>query len=128
MENTTDLTLRTDRVGNMITGKRGEYVCNVAQMLFNMVPGTDEYEPKRGLNVKGKLQQTYMENSRDSAYESEIMQQFTQYTDLIPVNVVVLFKDKSLYIYMADKYQEMIYQIDVTADKNSLTAMLRNNQ
>lgn len=47
MAGTFDLTFRTDSAGNMVKGRRGEYVCNIVQMLFAMIPGSDPYEPEK---------------------------------------------------------------------------------
>lgn len=123
---TYDLTFRPDRTGNMIKGRRGEYVVNICQMLFNLVPGTDEYEPERGLAIRRKLQQTYVEKTRDTTYESEITQQFNQYTDLRPMQVLAVYMNKSLFIYMSIKFEGQLYELDMVADQSTLTAMLRN--
>jgi len=123
---TYDLTFRPDRTGNMIKGRRGEYVVNICQMLFNLVPGTDEYEPERGLAIRRKLQQTYVEKTRDTTYESEITRQFNQYTDLRPMQVLAVYMNKSLFIYMSIKFEGQLYELDMVADQSTLTAMLRN--
>lgn len=123
---TYDLTFRTDRAGNMIRGRRGEYVVNVCQMLFNMVPGTDEYEPERGLAIRRKLQQTYEEKTRDTTYESEISRQLTTYTSLVPIQVLAVYMNKSLFIYMSIRFESQLYELDMVADQSTLTAMLRN--
>lgn len=123
---TYDLTFRPDRTGNMIKGRRGEYVVNICQMLFNLVPGTDEYEPERGLAIRRKLQQTYVEKTRDTTYESEITRQFNQYTDLRPIQVLAVYMNKSLFIYMSIKFEGQLYELDMVADQSTLTAMLRN--
>lgn len=120
-----DLTWRHDRSGNMIRGKRGEYVVNICQMLFNMVPGTDEYERDRGLAIRTKLQKNYAEKTRDIEYESEIIRQFTTYTDLVPSQVLAIYMNKSLFIYMVIKHRSEIYELDMVADHNTLTAMMR---
>ena len=53
-------------MGNPILSKRGEYVANVAKILFGMVPGYDEYQPERGLNIRSKMYKTYTKNTRDA--------------------------------------------------------------
>lgn len=124
---TYDLTYRTDRTGNMVKGKRGEYVCNLAQLLFNMVPGTDEYEPDKGLDIARKRNRTYTKETRDTDYENQIVAQFTKYTDLIPVNVIAMYMNNSLHIYMSIRFEGAIYEMDLIDSNDSLTAMLRNN-
>lgn len=123
---TYDLTFRPDRAGNMIKGRRGEYVVNICQMLFNLVPGTDEYEPERGLAIRRKLQQTYEEKTRDTTYEAEISRQLTTYTNLVPLQVLAVYMNKSLFIYMSIQFENQIYELDMVADQSTLTAMLRN--
>lgn len=125
--NTTDFTFRHDRTGNMIIGKRGEAVCNIVNMLFNTIPGTDEYDSDKGLYIDQKQFQMYENNTRDTAYESRIMKQFSTYTDLVPVNVVAMYMNHSLYVYMKVRYQTQIYEIDVVSSNNTLTAMLHSN-
>ncbi|WP_300943966.1 hypothetical protein [uncultured Duncaniella sp.] len=127
MADTTDLTFRTDRNNNMVIGKRGEYVCNVVNMLFNMVPGTDEYNPKRGLDIRRKARQPNESGSRDTSYESEIISQFTTYTDLIPMNVVVRYKNHKMYIYMQVRYMDVIYELDINNELDDIKTVLRKN-
>ena len=120
----TDLTFRTDLTGNMILGRRGEYVCNIAQMLFTMVPGYDEYAPEKGLDIARRKVRAYVQNTRDSAYESMIIKQFTTYTDLIPLQVIAMYLNESLHVYMMIRYLDGIYEMDI--DSNTLNAMLRS--
>lgn len=127
MPETTDLTLRHDRTGNMVVGKRGEYVMNVVQMLFNLRPGSDEFDKEKGLYVSSKYFKQYTDNTRDSEYESKIVKQFTTYTDLIPANVVAMYINQSLHIYMMIQYQGNIYEMDMVYDNDTLTAMMRNS-
>lgn len=124
-DETIDLTMRTDRGGNMVKGKRGEYVCNIAQMLFNTKPGTDEYEPAKGLYIAQKQMKPYEEKERDSAYESEIVKQFNQYTELRPINVMAMYLRGSFFVYMTVKYEGELYEIHLTYDSKSLTAVLQ---
>lgn len=121
-----DLTLRHDRGGSLILGKRAEYVVNITTMLFNTKPGTDEYDSEKGLYIDAKRYQTYTQNTRDSQYESKIVDQFTKYTDLIPISVVATYVNKSLYVNMSVKYQGEIYNMDITADNDTLTAVLQS--
>lgn len=126
MPDTKDITFRPDRNNNMVVASRGEYICNIAKMLFNMIPGTDEYNPDRGLNIRSKASQPNESGSRDSSYEQEIVKQFTTYTDLIPMNVVVQYKNHKMYIYMQIRYQNVLYEIDLTDQDDELVVVLRN--
>ena len=122
-----DITFRMDRIGNPILSKRGEYVANVTKILFGMVPGYDEYQPERGLNIRSKMYKTYTKNTRDADYENEIVKQFTAYTDLIPVNVIAMYLEDRYYVYISFSYQDKIYEMDVTTERDSLSAVLREN-
>ena len=122
-----DISYRMDRIGNMIEPKRGEYVCNIAQMLFNLVPGQDEYDPERGLNIRGKLYQPFSNGARDPSYESEIMKQFNKYTDLIPANVIAIYLNGQYHVYMDVTYRNQVYMMDIAADADTLTAVLRDD-
>ena len=124
--NSTDCTWRYDRSGNMVEGKRAEYVVNVVEMLFNMIPGTDEYEPDRGLAINKKKFQPYLDNTRDTQYEDEITKQFTTYTDLIPSNVLAVYVNNALRMYMQVRFQGNIYEIDLIYENDTLSAVLRN--
>lgn len=126
MAETYDISWRLDRSGNPILPKRAEYVANVIQLLFNTIPGTDEFEPKKGLNIAAKIKQPYEDNLRDSTYESNIVEQFNKYTDLIPINVVAAYLNKGFFVYMEVEYQNHIYKMDVTVDPETLTAVLHN--
>lgn len=125
MPDVTDLTFRTDRNKNPIYSKRGEYVCNIAKMLFNLIPGTDEYTPKRGLNIRAKMEEPGINNTRDAPYEHEIVEQFQTYTDLIPMNVIVQFRDHKIYVYLQVQYMDDIYEMDLVGTKESLDVLLR---
>lgn len=120
-----DLTMRTDRGGNMVKGKRGEYVCNIAQMLFNTKPGTDEYEPEKGLYIAQKQMKPYDEKERDTDYEAKIVEQFNKYTELRPMNVMALYLKGSYFIYMTVKYEGSLYEIHLSYDSKTLEAVLK---
>ena len=123
---TTDLTFRVDKGGASIRSIRGEYVVNICQLLFNLVPGTDAYEPERGLAIRHKVHQPYTDKTRDTEYENEIIKQFTTYTTLIPTQVLAVYMNNSLFIYMNIKFEGDIYELDMVANIDTLTAMLRN--
>lgn len=124
--NKEDVTFRKARNGAPITSKRGEYVCNIAKMLFAMKPGYDEYDPDRGLDLRSKLFQPHTDEERDTNYESQIMDQFGKYTDLTPTNVTAIYKDKSLVIFLAVHYQNDLYLLDIVGNRNGLEVILRD--
>lgn len=126
MDTVVDMTWRTDRNGNTIISKRGEYIVNIAQMLFNIRPGTDEYDSEKGLFIKDKLHKAYAENSRDTAYEIEILRQFTKYTDLVPVNVLAVYLKGKYRIYMQIRYMNQLYELEMSASQDSIEAVLRD--
>lgn len=126
--NSTDLTWRHDRSGNMVVGKRAEYVVNTVEMLFNMYPGTDEYEPERGLAIGKKKFQPHLDKTRDTQYENDIVKQFTTYTDLVPSNVLAMYVNEGLRMYMQVRFQGNVYEIDLEYKNDTLSAVLRNNK
>ena len=126
MAGTFDITFRTDRSGNMVKGTRGEYVCNTTQMLFAMIPGSDPYEPERGLAIQQHLNQAYVDGTRDANYESEIRKQFINYTDLSPTEVLAFYTNKTLFIYIAFLLDGDIYEVDVKATHDALDTILRS--
>ena len=50
--------------------------------------------------------------------------QFTTYTDLIPLQVIAMYLNESLHVYMMIRYLDGIYEMDI--DSNTLNAMLRS--
>lgn len=123
---TLDMTWRTDRNGNTILTKGGEHVVNVAQFLFNLRPGTDEYDRDKGLFIREKYHQPMGKNVRDSEYESRIVAQFTKYTDLLPLTVIATYINDAFRIYMQIRYQDEIYELEMEESMDTLTAVLRN--
>lgn len=112
----------------MVLTSGSEYVCNIATMLFNMTPGTDKYDvdKTKGLQLEAKRFRTFVENYRDTEYESEIVRQFSTYTDLIPLNVVAVYMNSTYLISMRIKYENQVYAIEVNGNTNTLNAMLIN--
>lgn len=121
-----DVTFRKSRTGAPITAKNGEYVCNVAKMLFMMKPGYDDYDSDRGLDIQSKLFQTYVDGQRDPDYENEINEQFTRYTDLIPNSITAIYKNKALVIFFNVTYHNDVYILNIIGDKNGLEVILRD--
>lgn len=126
MADVKDLTFRIDRTNNAIISRGGEHVLNVVQMMFNTVPGEDEYNTDMGLNIGAAKHHAHPNGSRYTEYEARIENQFLTYTDLIPVQVIVLMKDGRMIIYMRLRFMDTIYEVDITEENDSLSAILRN--
>lgn len=121
-----DPSFRKTRTGAPVLARNGEYVCNIAKMLFGLKPGYDEYDPERGLDIQSKLFQTYVNEQRDSDYEARIQDQFQKYTDLVPANVSAIYRGDTLVIFMTVTYHQDIYMLDIIGDKNGLEVILRD--
>lgn len=119
-----DFTMRISQSGDTVIANRSEYICNVAVMLFNMVPGTDDYNSNMGLNIGAKKFQPYTEGSRDSAYEAEIVKQFNTYTDLVPTNVIATFTKGHFTVLMSVELNGETYNVSVTVNDNNLTDVI----
>lgn len=125
MGNLYNMSFRHDKSGNGIKARRGEEVCDIIQLLFNMVPGADPYEPKRGLGVSRRMQSSYIEKQRDTEYEGMIREQLTTYTEILPVDVMAVYVKEHLYIYMKLIYDDVTYEVDLNADRDQLSTILR---
>lgn len=127
---TTDFSFRLDRTGKPVVTSGAEHVRTVLTMLFGMEPGTDEYEPERGLDLMGRKNRTYVDMTRDTEYESMISEQLTKYTDLLPLNIIAVYANQTLYINLSVQYQANVYTIQMSdeldANLDSLSSMLIN--
>ena len=123
---TVDLTWRTDGGGAPILSQRAELVLNKIEMLLNLIPGKDPRDLDRGLNVRSRLNKTYNEATRDTAFENEITRQITKYTDITVSQVMVIYKDAIMYIYMAVTWQNESFIVDIKVDENTLSSQLRS--
>jgi len=123
---TVDLTMRVDSTGDMAFGTGPEYVTNIAKMIFNMVPGTDATNPGMGLNVATKQFKTYSEGYEDTAFENDIMEQFTHFTNLIPIKVLVKYTNGKYLISMIVKFNAEMYKMELDSAIDSLDSMLIN--
>lgn len=113
---TSDFSFKMDRTGKSILLKNGEHVRSISTMLFAMRPGMDEYESELGLDLVGRRFQMYAEKTRDTEYESTIVKQFTKYTDLVPLNVIAIYLNESLYVNMQLRYEGDIYTIELSSN------------
>lgn len=123
---TVDLTWRTDGGGAPILSQRAELVLNKIEMLLNLIPGKDPRDPERGLNVRSRLNKTYTEATRDTIFETEITRQVTKYTDITVSQVMVIYKDNIMFIYMSITWQGESFLVDIRVDENTLTSQLRS--
>lgn len=111
-----DLSFRIDRNGNMMLASGIEHINNVATHLFGISKGMDEYNPDMGLDLHAKLFSATEKDTRDTMYESEIVQQFTTYTDLVPANVVAIYSKRGFMINMTIMYQGEYYVMNMSGD------------
>lgn len=124
--NKTDLTLHTDRTGNMVVGKNNEYVTGIVQMLFTMKPGTNDTDLEMGLDLPGKRYKSEISGTRDTAYEIEISKQFTKYTDLVPVNVIAMHVNKGFMVAMTIRLNNDIMNVEVAPSEPENISVLIN--
>lgn len=122
----TDLTLHTDRTGNMVVGKNNEYITGIVQMLFVMKPGTDENDLEKGLDIYSHRYKSENSGTRDTAYETEISKQFSTYTDLVPINVVAMYINNTLIISMKIQVGGELMNLEVSSTEPDNISVLFN--
>lgn len=123
-----DLSLRTDSNHNPLILSGPARYKQIVTMLFNMVPGMDEFNPEKGLNIAAKLfvPQTAMQH--DTEYENEIVNQFTKYTDLTVTNVTAMGIDGYYCVFFSIVTQEGVYQVLMNTSSNQLNILLINQE
>ena len=130
IETVYDFSFRIDYTGKTVITSGGQHVRNVAIMLFGMKPGTDEYDSEMGLDLQGRKFKSYVDMTRDTEYEQAIIKQFSKYTDIIVSAVIATYMNNMLYVNMQVKYQDQLYNIEVSdekdADLDTLKSMLVN--
>ena len=119
-----DLQFKTDSNYNRILLSGPARIKQVVTMLFNMVPGMDEYNPTKGLNIAAKLFNPVTENVRDTEYENEIASQFSQYTDLTVTNVIAMSVSGYFTVFFTVNTPEGVYEILLANKLNELTVLL----
>lgn len=119
-----DLQFKTDSNYNRILLSGPARIKQVVTMLFNMVPGMDEYNPTKGLNIAAKLFNPVTENVRDTEYENEIASQFSQYTDLTVTNVIAMSVSGYFTVFFTVSTPEGVYEILLANKLNELTVLL----
>lgn len=120
-----DVSFLKDAKGNPIIISGSTYIRNIINILFMMVPGMDEYNLEKGLNIRGKMNSSKINGERDVEYENEIRSQFSAYTDLVVSNVVVLYRDGKVIINMEISNNENEYRIVTDYDSNDLSILIQ---
>lgn len=108
----------------MVVANGMEYICNVAQRLFYMIPGTDDYNKNMGLDITTRAHRPYDSDMRDVEYEQMVMEQFLTYTDIIPAIVNAVYKDNVLTVTMTASYNGEDFQIIITSDRKVLATYI----
>lgn len=126
-DNVKDLQFKTDSNYNRILLSGPARIKQVVTMLFNMVPGMDEYNPEKGLNIAAKLFNPVMENVHDSEYENEITQQFNTYTDIIVSNVTAMSISGYFCVFFAATTPQETYEILLANKLDELTVLLTDS-
>lgn len=118
-------TFRMGRVGDPIVSNGIEAVCNILQRLLFMVPGMDDYNTNMGLDITTRAKRSYIDNTRDTEYESMIVEQINAYTDIIPTNVVAIFKDNMLIISITGKLSGNEFMFQTSSDPDTFAAQIQ---
>ena len=123
-----DVTFRQSRNYNNPTSSEGEYIVNVAQRLFHMIPGDDEYNPDMGLDIDAHSKKQHENGERDRVYENDIRDQFTRFTSIVPLGVVAIYMNKVLYIMMNIQFQGSTYRMEASSALDNIVSITRANQ
>lgn len=118
-------TFRMGRVGDPIVSNGIEAVCNILQRLLFMVPGMDDYNTNMGLDITTRAKRSYIDNTRDTEYESMIVEQMNTYTGIIPTNVVAIFKDNMLIISITGKLSGNEFMFQTSSDPDTFAAQIQ---
>ena len=108
-----DLTYRMESSGAPALTSPAEYIMNVAQRLFNMIPGTDDFNKDMGLNISSRMRMAMENGETDPDFESRIMKQFSTYTDIVPVSVHVIYHNKTANIIMDVAYNNQRFEMQL---------------
>jgi len=119
-----DISWRLEYTGMAAVTSGLEYVINVANRLFFMIPGIDDYNKDMGLDIQTRAQRAAADGSRDTEYEQMIMQQFRTYTDIIPTGVVAIYQGHLLMIHMTAVYNGEDFQLKTSSDPNRLATQI----
>lgn len=120
-----DITFRmSTRTGEAIVSSNGESVCNMFQRLLYMVPGTDDYNKNMGLDITTRAKKPHINGTRDTEYEALVAEQLFAYTDIVPLNVVAIFQDQILAIYMDCRIDDQEFRLQTSSDTNKLATQI----
>lgn len=119
-----DFTYRQEHTGSMAVSSGLEYICNIVQRMFYLIPGLDDYETSMGLDITTRATKPYEDGYRDSDYEQEIVRQFITYTDIIPSTVMAVYRDRILVVSMMASYNGEDFQIMVSSDPTQLSTQV----
>ena len=121
--NPTDITFRPEKTGKQALSVKLEYVTNTAQRLFHMIPGTDIYDNEMGLDIIKESKRPANNGTRNTEYESRIIDQFNAYTDLSVRSVMALYEDNTLKVYMSVTYQDQTYKMVADSQSDELNIL-----
>lgn len=121
-----DATFRTDISGNPVISSNKEYYLNIATMLFNMIPGTDPYNPEMGLNISQLQFKPGTPGERDTAYENEIATQFGKYTDMLISTPIVQYvkADNAWKVTFQIVTNDATYNVLAGYEENTLSILI----
>ena len=97
-DDTKDFMFKTDSNYNPLVVSGPARYKQIITMLFTMIPGMDEYNPEKGLNIFAKLYNPTINMRHDTDYELEITNQFARYTDLNITNVTAMPIDQTFVV------------------------------
>lgn len=121
-----DLTFRLDRNYNQVIVSGAARYYQIVRMLFITVPGTDEYNPNKGLNILSKLYDPRTNYERDTEYETEVSRQFSEYTDLMATNVTAMGINGAFCVLFDLHTPTGVYEILINNKTDQLTVLLNN--
>ena len=119
-----DFTNRVESSGKVALSSNAEHIVNVIQRLLHISPGTDIYNPDMGLDVIARSRRPYTDGYRDTTYETLIGRQILEYTDIVPVNIVAVYKNQSLVLYMDVRYSDQLYRLQIGTDESDVRTMI----
>ena len=123
---TRDITFRTDTSGNPTISSNLDYYLGIVNMLFNMIPGYDPYNPEMGLDIAKYQFKTGVRGERDTEYELKIADQFGKYTDLHISTPIVQFVDDGWKITFQILTASASYTTFVGYKENELITIIDN--
>lgn len=123
-----NITFRMSRMGDPIVSNNGENICNIFQRILYMVPGTDDYNPDMGLDIVSRSKLQYTEGTRDTDYETRIVDQLFKYTDIVPLNVIAIYQDRILRIYMDCTIDNQEFRLQSSSDLDKFSTQILPKQ